>query len=150
MKKKILIAALILVIAIQAFRPAKNSSAAVTDKDITHFVNVPDSVMNILQVSCYDCHSNKTNYKWYHEIMPLGWWLDDHVKDGKRHLNFSDFSRYDKKKIDHKLEEIAEETAEHKMPMESYLFLHGEAALSEAQIRLLDEWVKTERNKLNH
>lgn len=80
--------------------------------------------------------------------MPLGWFLASHVKDGKKHLNFSDFSKYSKKKIDHKLEETAEEVEKHDMPLSTYLIMHSEAKLTESQTQEIIEWVNRERAKL--
>jgi hypothetical protein len=65
----------------------------------------PQEVANILRASCYDCHSNGTRYPWYAEVQPLGWWLDGHITDGKRHLNFPNSAQYTK------LEEIADRSA---------------------------------------
>ncbi len=116
--------------------------------DVTHFVNVPDNVMTVLQGSCYDCHSNRTNYPWYAEVNPVGWWLNNHVEEGKSELNFSDFAQYDIKRMDHKLEEVAEEVAEGHMPLPAYTWIHREAELSPEQVSLIKEWVAAERAKL--
>ena len=148
MKKKVIYGALLLLIAIQLVRPEKNQGLADTPNDITHHVDVPESTLKILKTSCYDCHSNHTNYPLYSEIMPFGWFLADHVKDGKKHLNFSDFSKYTKKKIDHKLEETAEEVEKHDMPLSTYLIMHSKAKLTESQTQEIIEWVNRERAKL--
>jgi hypothetical protein len=111
-------------------------------------VEVPGHIQNILKASCYDCHSNHTNYPWYASINPLGLWLDHHIREGKEELNFSDFSRYDKKKLDHKLEETLEEVQEGHMPLPAYLWLHDEAKLNQHQINQVVAWVKNERRKL--
>jgi hypothetical protein len=149
MKKKIAIGILVVLALIQFIRPHKNSGGSDTEKDITHFVDVPANVKSILKTSCYDCHSNHTNYYWYHEIMPLGWWLNHHVEDGRKHLNFSDFSKYSLPKIDHKLEEIAEEVGEHEMPLSSYTMMHKDAELSAEQVKVITDWVTAERAKLS-
>lgn len=40
--------------------------------------------------ACYDCHSNETRtYRW-EKVAPLSWWITNHVKDGRRALNFSE------------------------------------------------------------
>ena len=51
--------------------------------------NPSEEVLKVLKESCFDCHSNKTNYPWYNNITPVNFWLAAHVKDGKKHLNFS-------------------------------------------------------------
>jgi hypothetical protein len=149
MKKKILIAILIIIIGIQFIRPEKNLGRAETPSDITHYIQVPDSVMRILKNSCYDCHSNHTDDLWYREIMPIGWWLNKHVTDGKRHLNFSDFSKYDKKKIRKKLKETAEEVEQKEMPLSSYTLIHTKKKLNPEQIKLIVDWADTELKKIN-
>ncbi|MFC5409698.1 heme-binding domain-containing protein [Larkinella bovis] len=148
MKRKILIGLLIVLVGIQFIRPARNEGVADTPQDVTHFVNVPPTVMTTLKTACYDCHSDKTAYPWYTHINPIGLWLGNHVKEGKAELNFSNFAQYDRKRMDHKLEEVAEEIEENHMPLSSYLIMHEEANLSDAQKQEIIEWVKTERAKL--
>src|ERR1700712_723585 len=109
MIRKILVALFVLLVIIQFIRPARNIGAVATTTDITHYVHVPDTVMRILQTSCYDCHSNNTVYPWYTNINPVGFWMRSHINDGKRGINFSDLSMFDKKKLDKRLGNVAEE-----------------------------------------
>ena len=95
--KKLLVVLLIAFIIIQFIRPVRNKSEQVLPTDITKTFNVPDSVLNLLKISCYDCHSNNTNYPWYSNIQPVAWLLDSDVKNGKDKLNFSDWFIYQKK-----------------------------------------------------
>jgi hypothetical protein len=149
MKRIFGISILAILIAIQFIRPERNEGEAATQMDVTHFVDVPDNVMTVLQNSCYDCHSNNTNYPWYANINPVGWWLNNHVEEGKSELNFSDFAQYDIKRMDHKLEEAAEEVEEGHMPLPAYTWIHRQAELSPEQVSLIKEWVAAERAKLN-
>lgn len=142
MFKKILTGLLIIFLISQFFRPALNNGNAFAATDITHVVPVPDSVMSILKIACYDCHSDKTNYPWYSKITPVNWWLDDHIIEGKAHLNFSRFATYSYKRKAKKLEEVAETVEKHEMPLNSYLWIHKEAKLNEAQKKMLIEWGK--------
>lgn len=148
MAKKIFIVVICVLVGIQLFPSEKNSGNASTPQDITHVVNVPENVMTILKTSCYDCHSNHTEYPWYNKVNPIGWWLGSHVEEGKEHLNFSEFAKYNVKKQDHKLEEVEETIKEHEMPLSSYTLIHQKAKLSQEQIQILSEWVKQERSKL--
>ncbi|GGD50754.1 heme-binding domain-containing protein [Muriicola marianensis] len=143
MLKKIGLLLLIALGVIQFFRPEKNESNDLT-YDITTKYEVPKEVEEILRVSCNDCHSNKTEYPWYAEIQPVGWWLNDHVEDGKRHLNFSELTKRPIAIQNHKFEETVEMVEEKEMPLESYTYfgLHPEANLSEAQRQVLIRWAK--------
>jgi Haem-binding domain len=138
--KKIGYALLIILALIQLYHPAGNNGEALSANDITHTVNVPDSVMKVLQTSCYDCHSNHTNYPWYHMIQPIGFWLDDHVNEGKRELNFSEYNTFKIKRQFKKLKKISKEVKENGMPLSSYTFIHHDAILTETQRQLLINW----------
>jgi hypothetical protein len=118
--------------------------------DITHYVKVPDTVMHILKVACYDCHSNYTVYPWYVNINPVGLWMANHIKDGKRAINFSDLSRFDKKKLDHRMEDVEELVEKKEMPLESYTIIHQNAKLDPAAIQLLKEWSLAARKEIGY
>lgn len=148
MLKKILLGLLILFVIIQAIRPVRNTGNAFTDRDIAHTVRISDSVQGILQRSCYDCHANHTNYPWYANINPVGFWLADHVKEGKKELNFSEFGTYSKKRAMHKMEEIVKQLQKKEMPLESYLLIHGDAKLSEAEENLLILWASEAKEEI--
>ncbi|WP_339708307.1 heme-binding domain-containing protein [uncultured Kriegella sp.] len=143
MIKKILGGLLLVLIIIQFFRPEKNDSNDMT-YDISTKYNVPEKVNHLLQVSCNDCHSNKSEYPWYANVQPIAWWLDGHIKDGKRHLNFSEFTKRPIAEQNHKFEETIEMVEEHEMPLKSYtnFGLHPEANLSDEQREDIIVWAK--------
>ncbi len=149
MLKKILLGLLAVVIIMQFIRPEKNNS-----KDNTHHISnayeIPAEVEDLLAVSCNDCHTNETRYPWYSNIQPVGWWIDHHVEEGKEHLNFSEFTNRRIAVQNHKLEELIEEVEEHKMPMDEYTYLgmHPEADLSDAQRQVLMDWAKSQMDML--
>ena len=116
-KTKILIGVAIVSILIQFIRPGRNNGNSFGRNDISHNVQMPDSVITILKKSCFDCHSNHTVYPRYADINPVGWWLNNHVNEGKSELSFSEFVAYDTTMKLKKLEEIAEEVEAHKMPL---------------------------------
>jgi Haem-binding domain len=140
--KRILLIILVLLVIAQFVRPAHNAGEALAATDITHSVPVPDSVLRVLTVSCFDCHSDHTNYPWYSKIAPVSWWLNSHVNDGKRHLNFTTFNNYTFKKKLRSLDGTAKEVDNGGMPLPSYLWIHKDAKLSEAQKKMLIDWAK--------
>lgn len=145
MVKKVLIIISIFLVLIQFFKPEKNIAKGVQPYTISNKYVIPDSVQQILNVACYDCHSNNTKYPWYNEVQPIAWWLNEHVKDGKKHLNFDEFTTYTLKRQDHKLEEVIESQEEGWMPLESYSLIHGNAKLSETQRKVIIDWAKATR-----
>ena len=137
--RKVLITFLVVLIIIQFFRPAKNQSKDFS-KDITTAYSVPEEVQTILKQSCYDCHSNYTTYPWYTKIQPVAWWLQDHIDDGKKHLNFSEFAAYAPKKQAKKLDEAADLVEKGEMPLNSYTWIHTGAKLNKEQAAVLVDW----------
>jgi hypothetical protein len=68
--------------------------------------------------------------------------MDRHITEGKSKLNFSNFE------IDpHKMEEIAEEIEEDKMPLKSYRMFHKKARLDDSQKKELIEWATLEADR---
>jgi hypothetical protein len=140
--KKVLMGLLVLVLGLQFVRPEKNTSGVSTNALSTKYP-VPEAVMAILKPACMDCHSNSTRYPWYAEIQPVGIWLADHVNDGKRHLNFSEFTAKRIAVQNHKFEEIIENVKEEEMPLSSYTWIHSDAKLTPDQRALITTWAQS-------
>lgn len=138
--KRILIALIIIFIAIQFFRPERNTSAAASPQHISSKFSIPDDVTHVLSTSCYDCHSNNTRYPWYFRVQPVAWWLNNHVSEGKRHLNFDEYTSYNLRRQYHKFEEIIEMVQEDEMPLPSYLVMHNNARLNQDQKDKIISW----------
>ena len=146
--KRFLLLLLLVFIGIQFFRPEKNISEGISANDITVKYTVPDDVKAILKTSCYDCHSNNTNYPWYNNIQPVAWWLKDHIDEGKRELNFSEFASYRIGRQYRKLEGINGEIKDGEMPLTSYTLIHGDAKLNEQQKLSVANWVTALRDSI--
>ncbi len=144
--KKIPLILLVVLVAMQFYRPEQNFAQGNHTKVFLKQTNPPEDVKTILQESCYDCHSDNTVYPWYNNVAPISYWIADHVQDGKKHLNFSDWENYSPKKAAHKLEETAEMVSEGEMPLKEYTWTHETARLTAEQIEALVEWA--EQSKL--
>lgn len=149
MRKKILLTLVAIVVILQFFRPEKNLSDDRTN-DITTKYHVPENIRATLAVACNDCHSNKTRYPWYSNVQPFAWWMAGHVNDGKRHLNFSEFTKSNLARQNHKLEEIIETVKEKEMPLSSYTWLgfHSEANLTDEQRQAITDWAAGKMDSL--
>ncbi|TCK80583.1 heme-binding domain-containing protein [Albibacterium bauzanense] len=117
--------------------------------DITNLYTVPADVESVLQKSCYDCHSNNTDYPWYINVQPAAMFLEGHINDGKRHLNFSDFGSYNKERQLKKAEDLKEEMERDGMPLTSYTILHKGTKLNSDQRTLLTEWANSLISEIN-
>ena len=145
--KKILLLLLAVFAIAQFFGPDKNEGdLASLDRFYTE-TNTPENIKIILNESCNDCHSDVSRYPWYNNITPVNYWMAEHINDGKKHFNISNWSTYSVKKKDHKLEELIEMVEEKEMPLDSYTWTHEDAKLSQDQIDAVLAWAKTVRLK---
>ncbi len=145
--KKILLLLLIVFIIAQFFGPDKNEES--TDTIVAFFedTNPPDEIKLILKENCFDCHSSFTRYPWYNNITPVNYWMADHIKHAKGHLDFSKWNDYSVKKKDHKLDELVEMVEKKEMPLPSYTWMHSDANLTDKQITNVIAWAKQVRSK---
>jgi len=147
--KKILLGAVFALVVIQFIRPARNvATTGPGPNDITVLHPTSREVTAILAKACYDCHSDRTRYTWYAEVQPVGWWLADHVKEGKRELNFSEFGAYTPARAFRKLRAVDRMLQKNKMPLASYTLLHRDAVLTPDEVKMLIGWADAVRQSL--
>ena len=151
MKKFIKIVFIFLIIAfvvIQFFRPDRTTTTVYGENHITKKLNVPDNVHQIFKRSCFDCHSDHTTWPWYTNIAPASWLVAKDVSNGRTKMNFSEWGKIPESKREARLEAICEEIKEGEMPLKEYLYLHGDAKLSQQEKDLLCSWVEAELKKI--
>lgn len=148
MLKKILYGLLAAFVIIQFIRPSKNQSAGPFPDEINTKFAMSDNISAVMKTACYDCHSNNTRYPWYANIQPVAWWLQGHVNDGKKHLNFSEFASYNEKRQRKKFEEIKESVTDGWMPLDSYKWIHKDAKLTAEQSAAIAKWCDESLAKL--
>ncbi len=103
----------------------------------------PQEIAELFDKSCYDCHSNSTDYPWYSNIAPISWWLKRHVDNGKRKINYSEWSKYTGDVRSHKIDKTIEYIEKGWMPLGSYKLIHQEARLTNLQRKMLVDWLKS-------
>jgi hypothetical protein len=137
--KSLGLALLVVLVGLQFIPTRSNQSKDVPSTDFILTYRVPDNIGNILQTSCYNCHSNNTNYPWYSRVQPIGWFLESHINKGKGELNFNEFSDYSVRKQKSKLNSMVNQVEKGEMPLSSYTLIHREARLSqESKIALVN------------
>ncbi len=143
MLKKILLVLLAAFVAIQFIHPKKNTAEGPQPNYIGNVYTVPGDVKSILAKACNDCHSNNTVYPWYAKIQPVDWWLTNHVNDGKKHINYDEYTNKSLRYQYHKMEETIEMIKEGEMPLESYTWVHKDAKLTDEEKAALTGWAET-------
>jgi|WetSurMetagenome_2_1015567.scaffolds.fasta_scaffold194804_2 hypothetical protein len=141
MLKKILIAVVVILIAIQ-FIPVERTNPPVTKE-----IDAPTNVLSILKTSCYDCHSNETAWPWYSYVAPVSFLVTADVENARKRVNFSEWDKYDEKKKAKKLEAMIEDVEEGEMPLPKYILMHKEAELDQSKIKIIKDWVNSNREQ---
>ncbi|MGQ7869794.1 heme-binding domain-containing protein [Sunxiuqinia sp. sy24] len=126
-------------VVIQFFQPEKNQGTVGANHLLTS-EQVPDDISQLLTNACLDCHSNQTDYLWYHQFAPVSWFINDHIVEGKSELNLSNWKTLEVLDQIAALEDIAKEVDHGKMPLKSYAAVHSKARLSEEETKALVAW----------
>jgi hypothetical protein len=126
--------------AMQLVRPARTNPPTIPDRTLAARVPVARDAAAVLDRACRDCHSNDTRWPWYSHVAPVSWFVIDHVNHGRRHLNYSDWAQYPPDVAERLLENLCAFAKKDTMPLPSYLRMHREARLSDADVTALCEW----------
>lgn len=87
----------------------------------------------LFERACADCHSNRTIWPWYSNVAPVSWLVQRHVDEGRGrfNINVQGFGR--------EADEAAGAVRKGKMPEPTYLPMHPQARLTDAE---RDELIK--------
>lgn len=138
--KKIILWIAVIVLAIQLI-PVDRENKPVDKKD--NFVDIyktPDNIKVILKNACYDCHSNETEYPDYSYVAPISWTIKDHINDGRKHLNFSEWGFYNQDLKQNAIEKTISTVRDGQMPLPSYISYHPKANLTTKQRKTLENY----------
>lgn len=130
--KKIFTALAAVIVGIQ-FIPVKR-----TNPQVVYDFDGPAEVKAILKRSCYDCHSNETRWPWYSRVAPVSWLVSQDVKEGREHINFSEWEPL--KDIVYIHVKIYNMVASGQMPLKAYLPMHPDAKISPEELETLKNW----------
>jgi len=134
-KGKIIIFVVVLVLIVIQFIPVTRDNPPVTG-DFTE----PADVATILKRSCYDCHSNETDWPWYAWVAPVSWQVASDVHEARGGLNFSEWRTMNPGEQKHDRREIWEHVEEGSMPLPMYLVIHTDARLSDQDKETIRKW----------
>tara|TARA_R110002020_G_scaffold303434_1_gene518860 strand:+ start:2524 stop:2976 length:453 start_codon:yes stop_codon:yes gene_type:complete len=139
---------MVALVVIQFFPRNRNQSESVPETDFMSVNTVPANIQNKIEISCYDCHSNNTEYPWYNRVQPVAWFLEDHIKEGKAELNFNEWGEYSDRRKNSKLRSIISQVEDDEMPLDSYTFIHRDAKFSESEKKEIIKYLTKLKNNL--
>ncbi|MBI4428493.1 MAG: heme-binding domain-containing protein [Ignavibacteriales bacterium] len=134
---------------IQAVQPDRTNPPVDETQTIEALLKAPPQVLTIIQRSCFDCHSNKTNWPWYSYVAPSSWLVASDVKNARAQMNFSEWGKYKGLRAVSKLDQICMNVDQGTMPLPIYLIMHPSARLSKAEIDTICAWVEAESERLS-
>jgi hypothetical protein len=105
-------------------------------------IHAPKEIQALLERSCYDCHSYRTNMPWYGHIAPFSFEVKSHIKNGRLAVNFQEWGEYDEAKKQRIYRGIVK-TIEGRMPLPMYLDAHPEAQLSAQERAKIKAWAQS-------
>jgi heme-binding protein len=143
-----LVVAVLIFIGLQFTNPARTNPPIDHSKTLEATTTMPPEVSATFTRSCDDCHSNKTNWRWYTHIAPVSWFTVGHVNDGRKELNFSVWGNYRDRMKETRLRAICEQSEKGTMPLSSYTFVHRDTKLSPDQAKAICDWTKQEGQRL--
>jgi len=129
-----------LFVIIQFVPAGKPDTIPENENDLIYNNHIPESIVNILKTSCYDCHSNETSFPWYSHVAPVSWLVNRDVIKGREELNFSEWESQSKMDKAKNIDKIINEVKGGKMPMRIYILMHSEAKLNEDARQQFVDW----------
>jgi hypothetical protein len=139
MRRRLKQAAVVLVVAFavaQFFRPNRTNPPTDPSRTIAAHAGTPTGLAAVLDRSCRDCHSNQTDWRWYTGIAPASWLMAYGVNEGRRALNFSEWSGYPPEQQRALLAASCKDTSEGKMPG-AYAWLRPDTRLSARDVETI-------------
>lgn len=128
--------------------PFGNARVADQGKQLMSSAQIGAPVLDVLQRSCQNCHSEKTTWPAYSHMAPISWLIEKDVQDGRSHWNMSKWDQYSLEDREHIMSQIGPMVRNKQMPLPKYLFFHPEAKLSDADAELVYRWSRQERKRL--
>jgi hypothetical protein len=92
----------------------------------------------ILDRSCQDCHSSRTNWPWYSRVAPVSWIVSKHVSEGRELLDFSKWVNQRPSENERML--ICGAVSGGIMPLPEYTLIHRKAKLSKRDVEMICDW----------
>jgi len=140
MRKKyryLLFAAVVFLIAAQFVRPDRTNPPINPATTFEAVANPAPELAAMLHRTCYDCHSSGTIWPWYSRIAPASWLVADDVKEGRAHLNFSEWGLLSPEMAHDKLQAACREVKAGDMPLWQYRLIHWNSTPTGQEIAAL-------------
>lgn len=125
--------------AAQLVRPAHTNPATDSTQTLRARMGPASALPSVVDRACGDCHSNATEWRWYTQVAPLSWVMDKAVGQGRKVVNFSEWTAYPPTQRRALLVLSCLDATSGKMPMQPYLRFRPDAKLSVKDVETICE-----------
>jgi hypothetical protein len=122
-------------LALQLVRPG------ITDKPASAELQVPQNVREILNRSCYSCHSDQRRLSWFDQIVPAYWLVRNDVLKARGHLDFSTLGAQPEAAQKAALYEAVNMIRLGAMPLPQFTLVHPDAKVSQEELQTLEAYL---------
>ena len=124
-------------LAAQFVRPSRANPPFDPSHTIQAQAGIPSGLGAVLDRGCGDCHSNQTVWPSFTQVAPLSWLMAYGVKQGRKAVNFSEWSAYEPNRQRELLVESCRDASRGKMPGGLYTTLRPLTRLSAKDVETI-------------
>lgn len=135
----VLVGVLLGFVALQFVRP--NFKESESPREPLVLEGVPVAINDILENSCFNCHSSSPDLAWYDKITPVNFLVNSHIQKGSEVLNFSDWNDLNDGMRKGKLYYSLNKIMAGEMPLPSYTMVHPSSKVSEEQMEIIKNYL---------
>jgi hypothetical protein len=118
-----------------------------SNKPLLTGAEIDAPVLTVLERSCQNCHSEKTEWPWYSYIAPASWLIESDVAQARVHMNLSHWDEYTAEKKEEILAQVGAVAQSGEMPPARYTAIHANAKLSAEERAQIYQWARAERRR---
>jgi hypothetical protein len=134
--KQAAVGLVVLFAAAQLIRPSRANPPTDESHTLQAHVGTTTGLVAVLDRSCGDCHSNKTVWPWYTQVAPLSWLMAYAVNEGRKAVNFSEWTAYTIDQQQTLLAQSCRDVSQGTMPG-AYTMVRPETRLSPQDIEVI-------------
>jgi hypothetical protein len=144
----VLSGACVIILASMLVHPSGPVKAARPAQPLLAGADIDPAVFRVLERSCQNCHSEKTEWPWYSYIAPMSWLVESDVGEARSHMNFSRWDEYPIEQQQEILARVGAIARSGEMPPARYTLIHPNAKLSPVERDQIYQWAHSERLRL--
>ena len=130
----------------------RSNPAVAKGRAVEERLRIPPDVSKLLNRSCGNCHSNRTEWPWYSRVAPFSWQVTKDVAEARSVMNFSDWQAGPGSNATLEMSWLTlmcSTVQARRMPPGRYLLLHPDARLNPGEVEAVCRWTRAESARLS-